>query len=504
MTRTLVVWGCTSGAGKSWITTALCRAAARRGIDVAPFKAQNMSNNARVVPTAAGGYGEIGSAQYLQALAAKVAPDTDMNPVLLKPEADTLSQVVVDGRVDPSLAHVGWRERSALLAPSARAAFERLARRHELIVVEGAGSPAEINLQAADFVNLEVARWARASGPTHALLVADIDRGGAFAHLFGTTLLLPPDLRPLLAGFVLNRFRGDARLLEPGPAQLRALTGTPTLAVVPMIDDHGLPQEDAWSADLRSRDLREAPGPDPAARATPERFDEIAIVAAPRISNLDEFEPLSRLRGVRVRWAREPADLAHASLVILPGSKQVSGDLAWMRARRLDRAILRHARDGGALLGICGGMQMLGHGLHDPFGYDGVAGSVHGLRLLPIDTGYDAEKHVRPARLRFGEPAGDWRALRGVGFAGYEIRNGRTVATGPVHAVLGADGTVVPDVGWQQGNVLGISAHGLFESADVLRALFADAPPDPDASFERLADEIDARFEHASLKLLLG
>ncbi len=243
-TRTLIVWGCTSGAGKSWLATALCRAAARRGLRVAPFKAQNMSNNARVVALQAGGYGEIGSAQYLQALAARVAPSVHMNPVLLKPESDTASQVVLCGVAQPALKGLPWRDRSLLLAKAAQASFETLAQQHELIVVEGAGSPAEINLAAHDYVNLGTARWAQAAGPLASLVVSDIDRGGAFAHLFGTWALLPDDLKPTLAGFVLNKFRGDAALLAPGPAMLQALTGVPIAAVLPMQRHHGLPDED--------------------------------------------------------------------------------------------------------------------------------------------------------------------------------------------------------------------------------------------------------------------
>ena len=251
MTRTLIVWGTTSGAGKSWLATALCRVALRRGIQVAPFKAQNMSNNARVVSRAGMGepqdgaaLGEIGSAQYFQALAAGVTPHTDMNPVLLKPERDTASQVVVHGLANAALSSLSWRERSALLAVSAQTSFQRLAAANDLIVVEGAGSPAEVNLAPQDYVNLGTARWAQAAGPAAALLVSDIDRGGSFAHCYGTWALLPDDLRGLLQGFVFNRFRGDAALLAPGPQQLQQLTGVPLAGVIPLRRDHGLPEED--------------------------------------------------------------------------------------------------------------------------------------------------------------------------------------------------------------------------------------------------------------------
>jgi len=492
MARTLVVWGCSSGAGKSWLTTALCRVARRRGIDVAPFKAQNMSNNARVVPGLDGGHGEIGSAQYLQALAAGVAPGVDHNPVLLKPERDTASQVVLHGRADAALSRLPWRERSGRLAQAARESFDRLAARHALIVVEGAGSPAEINLAADDYVNLGVARWAREQGPARALLVANIDLGGAFAHLHGTHQLLPDDLRPLLAGHVLNMFRGDPALLAPAPQQLQALTGVPVLAVIPRVADHGLPEEDGWF------------GPAAAACAGgPGRV--VAVLAPPRISNLDEFAPLARLPGWRLVWARRPADLHDAALIVLPGSKQVSGDLAWLRAQGLDAAVAERAAAGAAVLGICGGLQMLGERLDDPAGIDGQAGSAPGLGLLPLATRYEGDKRVRPARLRFGALAGPWQALSGLEASGYEIHHGVTAPPpgkpGPAVALRDEAGAAI---GWQAGRVLGVYAHGLLESPAVLRALFDAAPPGLEASFERLADIVEARFDSAALDCLMG
>jgi len=309
MTRFVMVWGTSSGAGKSWLATALCRSAARRGIVVRPFKAQNMSNNARVVAGLDGFGAEIGAAQYFQALAAGVEPGVDMNPVLLKPERDTASQVVVHGRVDAALGKQGWRERSAILAEAAHASLARLARDSELVIIEGAGSPAEINLAPQDYVNLGTARQARELGPLDALLVTDIDRGGAFAHLYGTWALLPPDLRGALRGFVLNRFRGDAALLAPGPANLQALTGVPLAGVIPMVRGHGLPDEDglfdhAAPADADGRTLR------------------IAVLCPPHISNLDEFEPLRRQPGVQLAWARTPAQLRDADWIVLPGSSR--------------------------------------------------------------------------------------------------------------------------------------------------------------------------------------
>jgi adenosylcobyric acid synthase len=498
--RALMVWGTSSGAGKSLLATALCRWAARQGIDVAPFKAQNMSNNARVVPGLEGRFGEIGAAQYFQALAARVVPSVDMNPVLLKPERDTASQVVLQGTVAAELSALPWRERSTYLAVAARESFARLRARHELIVIEGAGSPAEINLAAHDYVNLETARWARDSGTLQSLLVTDIDHGGAFAHLYGTWQLLPVDLRPSVAGFVLNKFRGDARLLAPGPEQLKALTGVSTLAVLPMQRDHGLPEEDGLF-DTES----------PAwGRGAPQRQAlHIAVVAYPHISNLDEFQPLRQLPSVRLRWARCAADLDSAQWIVLPGSKQVTGDLAWLRAQGMVQPILQHAAAGRQVLGICGGLQMLGNTLHDPDGVDGVASPPQpGLGLLAFQTRYAAPKRVCAQTAQFQSLAAPWQALTGVVAEGYEIRTGITTDDAPATTnatqlttvLRGARGEAI---GWQHGAVLGIYMHGLFESAAVVRSLFGQTTRTLDDSLERLADLVEAGFGAKGLWALL-
>ena len=489
MKSALMVWGASSGAGKSLLATALCRWAARQGLDVAPFKAQNMSNNARVVPgldSGLGGLGEIGTAQYLQALAARVAPHVDMNPVLLKPESDTACQVVLHGRADAALSRRPWRERSTLLAAAARTSFERLAARHERLVIEGAGSPAEINLAPQDYVNLDTARWARARGRCSALLVADIDRGGAFAHLHGTWALLPPDLRPALAGFVLNKFRGDAALLAPGPEQLRALTGVPLLGVLPMQRAHGLPDEDGPTQ------------PPPAHGHGP----RIAVLAWPHISNLDEFQPLAAV--ARLRWARCVADLEAADWIVLPGSKQVSGDLAWLRAQGLEAPIRQHARQGRPLLGVCGGAQVLGRRLADPDGVDGAPhGPRPGLDLLPLATRYAAPKRLRAAPVRFAATAAPWQALSGLELPAYEIRHGRSRAIDAAATPVLFDAADQP-IGWQAGNVLGLAAHGLFEQAGVLRALFGRQARTLDDTFDGLAELIDDHLGAAALRALFA
>ncbi len=499
-----MVWGASSGAGKSLLATALCRWAARQGLDVAPFKAQNMSNNARVVAldcdACDSGVGEIGSAQYFQALAARQTPHVDMNPVLLKPERDTASQVVVRGRADAALSRLAWRERSAQLANVARSSFERLAARHDVLVIEGAGSPAEINLAPHDYVNLGTARWARDAVGDHrfrALLVADIDRGGAFAHVHGTWALLADDLRPALAGFVLNKFRGDAALLAPGPERLEALTGVPLLGVLPMQRDHGLPEEDGL------HDCH--PGASGAAGQGP----RVAIVAWPYLSNLDEFSPLAAV--ATVRWVRSVGELDDAEWIVLPGSKQLSGDLAWLRAQRLDAAIVDHARAGRPVLGICAGQQALGTVLDDPEGADGEAhGPLPGLSLLPLTTRYAAPKRLRSAPVRFGRLEGCWRALSGLQWRGYEIRCGRTEATDARAAPALADAQGQP-IGWASrdafcgagdGNVLGIAAHGLFEDAGVMQALFGQRVRTLDEVFDGLAGLIDHHLGTATLRRL--
>ena len=478
--RAVMVLGTTSHAGKSWLATALCRWAARQGLKVVPFKAQNMSNNARVVAAPGDRFGEIGSAQYFQALAARAVPEVRMNPVLLKPERDTASQVVVMGQVRADLASVPWRERSERLWPFARDALDALMAENDLVVLEGAGSPAEINLHANDYVNMRSAMHAQAA----CLLVTDIDRGGAFAHLFGTHRLLPEAESALIRGFVLNRFRGDASLLAPGPQELQRLTGVPTVAVLPMWREHGLPEEDGM---LDSVPAEHGEG------------SVIAVVAYPHISNLDEFQPLRMAAGVRLRWARKPADLIDADWIVLPGSKQTASNLAWLRAQRMDHAIARHAAAGRRVLGICGGLQMLGDELRDPHRIDGDAA---GLGLLPLVTQFEPEKLLRPTQARFERLRGDWAALTDSAFDGYEIRHGRTEASSDADVALrNAAGEAI---GWQRGSVLGLYAHGLFESASAMHALFGAHTRTLDAVFDGLADFIDHHFEPQFLRRLLS
>ena len=486
-----MVLGTTSGAGKSWLATALCRWYARQGLKVAPFKAQNMSNNARVVPGLGGRLGEIGSAQYFQALAARARPEVRMNPVLLKPECDTASQVVVLGEVRPDLYAVPWRQRSEHLWPFAREALQALMAENDVVVIEGAGSPAEINLHDSDYVNMRTALAAQAA----CLLVTDIDRGGAFAHLFGTHQLLPEHERALIRGFVLNRFRGDAALLAPGPEQLQALTGVPTLAVLPMWRGHGLPEEDGVFDTA-------ATGPSGAPV-----LKRIAIVAYPRISNLDEFQPLRAMPGVRLVWARHPTDLDGMDWVILPGSKHTTLDLDWLRRQGLDIAIQSHAARGGAVLGVCGGLQMLGQALVGAEGIESLTMTA-GLNLLPLVTTFGCDKLLLDTRATFGKTAGDWSGLSGVAVQGYEIHQGRTAAvpataTGQSGAIGILHNPQGQALGWQQGAVIGLYLHGLFESPAAMQALFGVQVRPMDAVFDGLADYLDHHFAPDTLMNLL-
>ena len=485
--RCIMVLGTSSGAGKSWLATALCRHYARQGLKVAPFKAQNMSNNARVV-ACANGLGEIGSAQYFQALAARAEPDVCMNPLLLKPEADTRSQVVLLGQVDPALSKTPWHERSEKVWPHITVALDALIAENDVVVVEGAGSPAEINLMHSDIVNLRVARHAHA----RCLLVTDIDRGGAFAHLYGTWALLPPEDQKRIRGFVLNKFRGDAALLAPAPEMLEQLTGVPTVATLPMWWQHGLPEEDGVFDD-RSR----------AAGAVTRT---VAVLAYPRISNLDEFQPLRNVPGLRLLWARTPADFAGLGpedWIVLPGSKHTSSDLGWLRQQGLDAAIARHARQGGAVLGICGGLQMLGEALIDPHGIDGNA---PGLGLLPLVTQFAADKRVTRTEAAFAQVHGPWAGLSGVCVQGYEIHHGQTQAHPAMLAAGAVLHEVIPGLAWQSGNgrVLGTYLHGLLENPDVLRGLFGAQVPTLESVLDGLADYIEQHFTSGTLAGLIA
>ena len=470
--RAIMVQGCTSNAGKSYLVAALCRALSNAGYRVAPFKAQNMSNNAGVTRDGL----EMGRAQIVQAIAARVQPDVRMNPVLLKPEADTRSQVVLMGRADPELTALPWRERKPKLWPHVQAALHSLLEQYEVVVIEGAGSPAEVNLRSSDIVNMRVAREAGAG----VLLACDIDRGGAFAHLLGTWHCLDTQERGLLRGFLLNRFRGDARLLAPAPQWLEEQTGVPVVGVIPWLP-YTLPEEDGfWSGETTS----EASG------------GFVALPRLPRVSNLDEFAPLAGL----ARWVSTPAELEGARAIILPGSKATLSDLNWLRQTGLAAGVSRSALEGVPLLGVCGGLQMLGHSVGDPEGIEGgghaPGQSAPGLGLLDLNTVMASEKTTRQTTLSDPET--------GASLQGYEIHHGVTEAGPDVQ-------TLVPGLLWRQGNVRGTYLHGLLENPAYLHAFLGWAglaAPDPlpalDARLDAIADAVKANLDWNLILELAG
>ncbi|MFT4299809.1 MAG: cobyric acid synthase [Aeromicrobium sp.] len=433
----LLIAGTTSDAGKSVVTTGLCRALARRGIPVAPYKAQNMSNNSMVCAGADGSTAEIGRAQWVQALAARVTPEPAMNPVLLKPGGDRRSHVMLMGQPGGEVSSSDWEHGRRHLAVAAHAAYDDLAARFEVIVAEGAGSPAEINLRSGDYVNMGLAR--HAGLPT--VVVGDIDRGGVFAAMYGTVALLDASDQALVAGFVVNKFRGDAALLAPGIESLEQLTGRRVFGTLPWDPHLWLDSEDAL--DLEGRRAASATG------------HKVAVVRLPRISNFTDVDALGVESSLDVVFAANPRDLADADLIVLPGTRSTISDLAWLRSRGLDTAIVAHAASGRPVLGICGGFQMLGRLICDPLGIEGSPGAeVRGLGLLDIRTDFLTDK-------RLDLPTGE--AL-GVPACGYEIHHGRIT--------LGADEPFLG--GARHGNVFGTMWHGSLEGDALRRAFLAE------------------------------
>jgi adenosylcobyric acid synthase len=395
-----------------------------------------------------------------------------MNPVLVKPEGDTRSQVVVLGRPDLALSALPWRERGPHLRHAVESSLRDLQAEYELVVLEGAGSPAEINLRSSDLANMRSARLADA----RVLIVADIDRGGAFAHLYGTWRLLERRDRRRIRGFVLNKFRGDASLLPPAPQILRRRTGVPTLGVVPWLE-HELPDEDGAAEPHVSGER-----------------PRVAVVRYPTASNLDEYRPLERVADVV--WARSPSQLEGAALVVLPGSKHVAADRAWLRDRGLDEVVRARAAAGGRILAVCGGLQMAGDGFVDAAGVDG---SGPGLGLLPLRTTFEREKAVSSVQTTFAELPAPWSELSGVSVDGYEIRHGLSSARpGTAEALPSARG-------WVAGSVLGVYVHGLFENPPFVRALLgAGTSRSLDETFDALADALDAHVDMRAVAALAG
>lgn len=483
--KSIMVLGTSSHVGKSLITAALCRIFADAGVSVAPFKSQNMSLNSAATPEGL----EIGRAQALQAEAARIPASVHMNPILLKPSGNMTSQVVVRGKVWGQLSAAAYHQRRMLeLLPLVQESYETLAARHDLILLEGAGSPAEINLKATDIVNMRMAAMADAS----CLLVGDIDRGGVFASLYGTAALLDPDERQRIKAFCINKFRGDLQLLHPGILTIEQRLNIPCAGVIPWLPALTLDEEDSLGLPATFRPWPLESGPDRPLR--------IAVIALPSFSNFTDFDALTSEPAVALRFARTPSELKSADLVILPGSKQTADDLLWLRTHGLAEAIQAHA-DHRLLAGICGGMQMLGTHIHDPLAHEHT-GTVEGLGLLPFATTMVPDKTTRQAAgalaggTLFGQP------IAATAVSGYEIHLGETTysATAQPFALLAQgrpDGCLGP-------RILATYLHGLFDDDSFRHTFLAAArafhhlAPSPyehwrtkrEAALNRLADTV--------------
>jgi adenosylcobyric acid synthase len=464
---TLLVAGTGSDAGKSVLVAGLCRWLARRGVKVAPFKAQNMSLNSFVTLDGA----EIGRAQAMQAAAAGIEPTADMNPVLLKPGSDRRSQVVVLGRPEAEADAVGYRSHAPRLRQVALDSLDRLRDAYDVVICEGAGSPAEINLRETDVANMGLARAAGLP----VIVTGDIDRGGVFAAMYGTLALLTPEDQALICGFVINKFRGAPELLDSGLVMLRELTGRPVYGVLPWQEGLWLDAEDSLS--LASRDTE--PGP-----FGTHDFLRVAVVRLPRISNFTDVDALAAEPGVLVRFATSPAGLADADLVVLPGSRATVADLAWLRDRGLAAAVAERARAGRPVLGICGGYQMLAGRIDDPV--ESGRGPVDGLGLLPVRVRFGAEKIL-------GRPRG--RAL-GAPVAGYEIHHGVAEVTDPAAEPF-LDGC-------RRGAIWGTSWHGALENDEFRRAFLAEVAALAGRDFTPAPGTSFAAVREARLDVLAG
>ena len=480
---TLMVQGTTSDAGKSTLVTALCRWLTREGVRVVPFKPQNMALNSAV--TAEGG--EIGRAQAVQAQAAGLAPHTDMNPVLLKPNSDTGAQVIIHGRAVTSMNAVAYHDYKAIAMQAVLASHRRLSAEYPVVMVEGAGSPAEINLRAGDIANMGFAE----AVDCPVILIADINRGGVFAHLVGTLELLSETEQARVKGFIINRFRGDITLLQPGLDWLEQRTGKPVIGVLPYVMDLHLEAEDG--IDQRQTDKAD-------------QVLRVVVPVLPRISNHTDFDPLRLHPQVDLQFVGPGQPIPAADLIILPGSKSVRSDLAYLRANGWDTAINRHLRYGGKLLGICGGLQMLGEQVHDPLGLEGTAGSSAGLGLLAFSTELAAEKQLRNVRGHL--------ALENAEVCGYEIHAGVTTGVALERPAVQLEDGRCDGAQSADGQIFGTYLHGLFESPAACSALLrwaglqdvqsVDYHALRERDIERLADLVQNHLDTGLLRQLCG
>jgi adenosylcobyric acid synthase len=485
--QALAIFGTGSDVGKSVIATGLCRILQRRGHRVAPFKAQNMSNNSGVTADGL----EMGRAQIAQAEACKMPPHVDMNPILLKPTSELGCQVVLLGQVFANQSAAEYHRRKQTLFETACGALERLRRQAEIVVIEGAGSCAEVNLQAHDIVNFAMAEYVDAP----VVLVADIHRGGVFAQIVGTLECLPAERRDRIAGFIVNRFRGDLHLFDEGVRWIEARTAKPVFGVVPWYQDFSIAQEDSVVIEnpppVRNREGASA---------------QIAVIRIPHISNFTDFEPLQGLPGISLHFLEQVQSLSAFAAVILPGSKNTRFDLEWLHRQGWKTAIQAFAAQGGHVLGICGGYQMMGKRVQDPEGLEGQPGETPGLDLLPVDTVLKAPKTTTLTRF-------EWN---GVGGMGYEIHMGQTLRTSGApllrikarngQAATDQDGCVSPD-----GRIAGTYLHGLFDDSAVIRLWLArlglghvaverlDGPTVRSKAYDQLADHLENHLDVPAL-----
>mgnify|MGYP002094736708 CR=1 FL=1 len=437
-----MIQGTMSNAGKSLIAAGLCRIFKQDGYKVAPFKSQNMALNSYVTSEGL----EMGRAQVVQAMAAGVEPSVRMNPILLKPTTDMGSQVIVQGQVVGNMRAMDYFAKKKEYIPVIRESYEQLAVDHDIIVIEGAGSPAEINLKQDDIVNMGMAKIADAP----VLLVGDIDRGGVFAQLIGTVMLLEPEEQDRIKGLIVNKFRGDKKILDPGITMLEERAGKPVLGVVPYADVD-IEDEDSLASSLEETHIQAE--------------IDVAVIRFPRISNFTDMQALSMERDVSVRYVTKPSELGEPDVILLPGTKNTIQDLLWLRESGLEAAVLRLSAAGTPVLGVCGGYQMLGEQLCDPAGEEsGTPCTLRGLGLLPTTTVFGTEKHLtQTAACVTTEP------FAGAKLTGYEIHAGRTEVRGSAFCIL-ADGT--PE-GCVQGDVFGTYLHGLFDSGELTEQLAA-------------------------------
>jgi adenosylcobyric acid synthase len=440
MRGALLVAGTHSDVGKSVVVAGICRWLAREGVKVAPFKAQNMALNSFVTNEGA----EIGRAQAAQAAAARVEPEAAMNPVLLKPSAERETQVILRGKPWATASARSYQGMKEQLLPVVLELLQDLRRRFDVVICEGAGSPAEINLRAQDLANMGLAR----ATALPVIVIGDIDRGGLFASLYGTLALLDAEDQALVGGFIVNKFRGDITVLAPGLERMSQLTGRPFLGTLPYVRGLGLDGEDSLALDGVPRGSLPPLGRD---------FIMVAVVRLPRISNFTDLDALSYEPGVAVRFTESSQEILASDLTVLPGTKTTVADLAWLRSRGLDSVLMQRARLGLPTLGICGGYQMLGRRIRD--GIESGEGEIPGLNLLPVETAFEEEKLL-------ARPSGHAPAFENTKVSGYEIRHGRVLRSGgePLFAANGSD------EGCRVGATFGTSWHGIFESDGFRRA----------------------------------